>query len=85
MEFLADSWVLWLIITVVMLVGMVFYRQSRRNVTSTFSSADDFSVRTIFFNMRRGEADLFLGFLVAMVTFSLFVLGIVRWVQSIFR
>lgn len=85
MEFLADSWVLWLIITAVMLVGMVLYRQSRRNVTATFSSADDFSVRTIFFNLRRGEADLFLGFLVAMVTFSLFVLGALRWGQSIFN
>jgi preprotein translocase subunit SecG len=85
MNFLADSWVLWFIITVLMLVGMVLYRHSRRNVTSTFSSADDFSVRTIFFNMRRGEADLFLGFLVAMISFSLFVLGVVRWGQTILQ
>lgn len=83
MGFLADTWVLWIIVCAVMLVGMVLYRQSRRNVTMTFSSADDFSVRTIFFNLRRGEADLFLGFLVAMITFSLAVLGIVRWVQII--
>jgi len=85
MEFLADTWVLWMIVTALCLVGMVLYRQSRRNVTTTFSSADDFSVRTIFFSLRKGEADLFLGFFVAMVSFSLFVLGIARWVQTMLR
>lgn len=82
MEFLADSWVLWLIVSAVCLVGMVLYRQSRRNVTTTFSSAEDFSVRSIFFSFRKGEADLFIGFVVAMVSFSLFMAGLLRWVQS---
>jgi hypothetical protein len=82
MDFLADSWVLWLILSALCLVGMVLYRQSRRNVTSVFTSAEDFSVRTIFFNLRKGEADLFLGFVVAMISFALFVLGIVRWVMT---
>ena len=85
MNFLADSWVLWLILSILCLVGMVLYRQSRRNMTSVFSSAEDFSVRTIFFNLRKGEADLFLGFVVAMVSFSMFVLGIVRWVMTSLR
>jgi hypothetical protein len=85
MDFLADSWVLWLIVCVLCLVGMVLYRQSRRNVTSSFTSAEDFSVRTIFFNLRKGEGDLFLGFLIAMFSFSLFVLGIVRWAETSFR
>ena len=82
MEFLADSWVLWLIITIVCLVGMVVFRQGRRNVTTAFTSAEDFSVRTIFFSFRKGEADLFIGFIVAMLSFSLFVLGVMRWVQT---
>jgi len=82
MDFLADSWVLWLIVSVLCLVGMALYRQSRRNMTSVFTSAEDFSVRTIFFNVRKGEADLFLGFLVAMLSFSMFVLGILRWVMT---
>jgi len=82
MDFLADSWVLWLIVSVLCLVGMALYRQSRRNMTSVFTSAEDFSVRTIFFNLRKGEADLFLGFLVAMLSFSMFVLGILRWVMT---
>jgi hypothetical protein len=84
MEFLADTWVLWLVITVLCLVGMVLYRQSRRNVTTTFSSAEDFSVRSVFFSLRKGEADLFVGFVIAMLSFSLAVLGIARWVQSAF-
>ncbi|HKJ00176.1 MAG TPA: hypothetical protein VKB51_16990 [bacterium] len=82
MNFLADSWVLWLILSVVCLVGMVLYRQTRRNVTSSFTSAEDFSVRTIFFNLGKGEADLFLGFVVAMLSFSLFLAGVIRWVQT---
>jgi hypothetical protein len=85
MNFLADSWVLWLIISAVCLVGMVLYRQTRRNVTSTFTSAEDFSVRTIFFNLRKGEGDLFLGFVVAMLSFSLFVTGFLRWAQTILQ
>jgi hypothetical protein len=83
MEFLADTWILWLIISVICLLGMVFYRQNRRGVITTFTSAEDFSVRTIFFSLRKGEADLFIGFLVAMVSFSLFVAGLMRWVSTI--
>lgn len=82
MQFLADTWVAWLIVSGVFLGGMVVYRQSRRNVTSTFTSAEDFSVRTIFFNFRKGEADLFLGFVIAMISFSLAVAGAARWVQT---
>lgn len=82
MEFLADSWVLWFVLCVVCLVGMVLYRQGHRNVTTAFTSAEDFSVRTIFFNFSKGEADLFLGFVAAMISFSLFVAGLIRWVQT---
>lgn len=85
MEFLADTWSLWLIITVGCLVGMLMYRQAHRNVTSTFTSAEDFSVRTIFFNFRKGEADLFIGFVVAMCSFALFVLGVMRWVRTVLQ
>ena len=81
MELLADTWVLWLIVCIATLVAMVFFRQSRRNIT-TFSTAEDFSVTTIFFNIRKGEDDLFLGFLVAIVSFSLFLAGLLRWVPS---
>jgi len=82
MEFLADSWVLWLIVTVVCLVGMVLYREGHRNITSSFTTAEDFSVRTIFLSLNKGEADLFLGYLVAMISFSLFVAGLLRWVRT---
>jgi uncharacterized membrane protein len=74
MEFLADTWILWLIISVICLLGMIFYRQNRRGIITTFTSAEDFSVRTIFFSLRKGEA---------MVSFSLFLAGLVRWVRTI--
>ena len=82
MEFLADSWILWLMLTVVCMVGMSLYRQSHRNITSTYTSSEDFSVRTIFLSTKKGDADLFLGYVVAMVSFSLFVAGILHWVRT---
>ena len=82
MEFLADTWVLWLVVTVGALVGMVLYREGHRNITGTFSSAEDFSVRTIFLSLQKGEADLFVGYVVAMISFSLFVAGLLHFVRT---
>ena len=84
MNFLADTWVMWLIISAVSVGVMVFYRQSRRGETSSFTSADDFSITTILFDLRKGEGDLFIGFLLSMVSFSFFVAGLVRWLLTIF-
>ena len=82
MDFLADTWVLWLVLTVGALVGMVLYRDGHRNITSTFSSAEDFSVRTIFLSLQKGEADLFVGYVVAMLSFSLFVAGLQHFIRT---
>lgn len=82
MDLLADSWVLTMIIFLICVVGLIFYRQSRGAGHSVFTSADDFSLRTIFLNFNKGEGDLFVGFLIGMVTFSLFVLGFTRWFSS---
>ena len=82
MDFLADTWVLWLIVCIVSMLGMTMYRQGRRSVTTTFTSAEDFSVKTIFFNLSKGEGDLFLGFVIAIISFSLFLAGIMRWIPS---
>ena len=83
MEFLADTWVLWTVLTAVSLGGMIFYRQNHKSI-STFTSSEDFSVRSVFLSFRKGEGDIFIGFMVAMISFSLAVAGIVRWVDSIF-
>jgi len=82
MDFLADTWVFWLILTVIAMLGMGMYRATRRSITTTFTSAEDFSVRTLFLNFNKGEGDLFIGFLIAMISFSLFVAGLLRWVPS---
>ena len=82
MEIWADSWVLSMVIWLLFALGMIYYRQNIRTQQITFTSAEDFSVRTIFFSFKKGEADLFFGFLVAMISFSLFVLGITRWIRT---
>ncbi len=84
MEILADSWVLWLILSGLAIGAMRFYRQTRRNETSMFTSAEEFSIRTILFGLRKGEGDLFLGFVISMVCFAMFLAGFIRWIRTIF-
>ena len=84
MEFLADTWVMWFILTFLCL-GLVFLnRQNRRFETGFITSADEFSIKTVLFGLRRGEGDLFIGYILAIVFFSLFLAGFVRWLTTIF-
>ena len=85
MDFLADTWVLAMMIWLICVIGMVYYRQTGRGMRSTFTSADDFSVRTIFLNFQKGEGDLFFGFLLAMLSFSFFVLGFTHWFRTMLQ
>ncbi len=83
MAFLADSWVLWLVVAALLIGGLVFYRQNRRTVGSLYTSADDFAVHTILFNTTKGEGDVFIGYVLAIVSFSMALAGLVRWVRTI--
>lgn len=83
MNFLANTWVLWLILCALLMGGMVFHRQNRKTVGSLYTSAEDFSIRTILFGMRKGEGDIFLGYLLAIVFFSMTLAGLVRWFQTL--
>ena len=84
MDFLADTWVMWIILTGICL-GLVFlHRQNRRIETGFITSSDEFSIKTVLFGLRRGEGDLFIGYVLAICFFSLFVTGFVRWMTTIF-
>ena len=84
METLADTWFLWLILAAVVSGLMVFYRESRRSsTTGTFASQDEFSIKTILLGFKRGEGDLFVGYVFTMIFFSLFLAGFVRWIRTI--
>ena len=84
MEFLADTWVLWFILTMICLGLVYLNRQNRRFETGFITSAEEFSIKTVLFGMKRGEGDLFLGYILAIIFFSLFLAGIVRWITTIF-
>ena len=84
MEFLADTWIMWFILTLVCLGLVLLNRQNRRFETGFITSADEFSIKTVLFGMRRGEGDLFIGFVLAIIFFSLSVAGFVRWLNTIF-
>ena len=86
MDFLAQTWLMWLVMSGIIAGLMVFYRESRRGQSQTglFASSDEFSIKTIFFGLRRGEGDLFIGYVGTMLCFSMFLAGLVHWVQSIF-
>ena len=83
MDFLATTWVLWLIVTIVVMIAVAIYRTSRgQEPEGVMTTADDFSIRNILFGMRKGEGDLFVGYMIAIVSFSLFLAGIVHWVYT---
>ena len=83
MDLLATTWVLWLILTIVVLVAVSIYRTSRgQEPEGVMTTADDFSIQNILFGLRKGEGDLFIGYMIAIISFSLFLAGIVRWVYT---
>ena len=84
MEFLADTWFLWIIMTMVSLGLVYLHRQSRGFETSFITSSEEFSIKTVLFGLRKGEGDLFVGYLAAIIFFSLFLTGFIRWVSTIF-
>ena len=86
MQFLSDTWLMWLVLSGVFAGLMVFYRESRRNQSGAgfFTSSDEFSIKTILFGLRRGEGDLFLGYLGTMLCFSLFLAGLVHFLNKLF-
>ena len=84
MEFLADTWILWLILSGLCLGLVLLNRQNRRIETGFITSAEEFSIKTVLFGLRKGDGDLFIGFLFSIFFFSLFVAGVVRWFRTIF-
>jgi hypothetical protein len=85
MEFLADTFILWLVLSGALVAATYFYRRSRKVEQGFFVTADDFSVRKIMLDVRKGEGDIFLGFLLSMVFFSMFLAGIVRFLRGVFQ
>jgi hypothetical protein len=86
LAFLADTWLMWLVLSGVTAGVMVFFRESRRGHSGAgfFTSSDEFSIKTILFGLKRGEGDLFLGFVGTMICFSLFLAGFIHWVTRLF-
>jgi hypothetical protein len=84
MEFLADTFVLWLALSASLIGATYFYRRTRKVDQGFFVTAEDFSVRKIMLDVRKGEGDIFLGFLLSMIFFSMFLAGVIRFVRGIF-
>ncbi len=84
MEMLADSWMVWLILAVVVVMIVSFYRQSRSGEVHLITSADEFSIKTVLLNPRKGEGDLFIGFVLSMIFFCMSILGFLRWIRTIY-
>jgi hypothetical protein len=84
MDFLADTWFLWIILSGLCLGLVVLNRQNRRIETGFITSAEEFSIKTVLFGLRKGEGDLFLGYIFSILFFSLFVAGFLRWIGTIF-
>ena len=85
MEFLANTWVLWLIVTIVTMFAVGLYRNTRgQEPEGVMTTAADFSINNMLFGIRKGEGDLFIGYTISIISFSLFLAGILRWVRTVF-
>ena len=85
MEFLADSWILWLLLGVILLVGIRVRRRDKRQVGDiNLTPLQNISPRAMLFGFKDGEGDLFFGYLGATLAFSLFLAGFIRWISTIF-
>jgi len=84
MDFLALTWILWLILSAVTIVGVMFYRRGRKAQANHVITAQDLSVKTLMLDVRKGDGDIFLGYLLSMLFCSLFLVGLARWVRSLF-
>ena len=84
MDFFADTWILWIILTGVCLSVVYYSRQNRRIDTSFITSADEFSIKTVLFGLKKGEGDLFVGYVLATIFFSFFLTGFIRFATTIF-
>jgi len=84
MGFLSDTWVLWFVLSGVCVGLTYFYRRNRKMEGGNLVTVEDFSIRKIMFDVRKGEGDLFLGFTASMIFFSMGVVGIVRFFTSMF-
>jgi hypothetical protein len=84
MDFLGITWLLWLILSGLCIGGVLFYRRSRKGASNLLISAQDLSVKTLMLDVRKGDGDIFLGYLLSMLFFSLFLAGIARWVRTLF-
>jgi hypothetical protein len=83
MDFLGITWLLWLILSALSIGAVLFYRRSRKGQTSFLITAQDLSVKTLMLDIRKGDGDIFLGYLLSMFFFSLFLVGFARWVRSL--
>jgi len=83
MELISISWLLWLILSGLCIGGVLFYRRTRKFQGSLLISAQDLSVKTLMLDVRKGDGDIFLGYLLAMLFFSLFLAGFSHWLRSL--
>ena len=67
----------------VCLALILIYRQSRKFETGVITSADEFSIRTVLLGFRKGEGDLFIGFVLSTIFFSMFLAGIIRFLSTL--
>ncbi|MGK0289310.1 MAG: hypothetical protein ACI86H_000746 [bacterium] len=86
MQFLQESWILWLFVSVGCLIALNSFGRKRDidpNAEMAITS-DQFSMKTVFFNFRTGEADIFIAILSSSVSFFLFSIGVVLDLPDIF-
>ena len=79
MNFLLSTWILWFIISMgcLVLLGMLGKNRKTEVMSGMATTSEQFSMKTVFFSFRKGEADMFFTVLCATISFFLFSMGFV--------
>ncbi len=81
LTFLSNSWFLWLALAVGLPYALAYQHKRRAERRHTLENIEEFHFAP-FYNIPHGEGVSLLGFVVSIVSFSLFLVGILKWVDS---
>jgi len=86
MDYLQETWIGFFVAGLVLVGFLQLIAKSRTTVVQPgmATKSDQFSMSTVFFSVRSGEAPLFFTVLTITVCFFLFSLGLARDILSIF-
>ncbi|MDH4120593.1 MAG: hypothetical protein OEV94_02680 [Deltaproteobacteria bacterium] len=84
MSSIAETWFLWLALSGAIIGLLYFLRENQKSTGDVeMFTKEEFSVKTLLFGLKKGEGDIFIGYVLSIFFFSLFLMGFVRWFRQL--